>query len=251
MDGTPDRRTGDRVATAVSDDWLLRLRGVAAGYRGRAVLQDVDFTLQRGSFTALLGANGSGKSTLLKTILGLLPPIQGRVEFPPTSSPAIGYVPQQEQLDANYPITAFDVVLMGGYGRLTNGLAVPGHERLLAHECLESTGVADLSNRRFAQLSGGQRQRVLISRALITKPAILILDEPTAGIDVTATASFLELLAGIHRERRLTVLLVTHDFGIVRRHASRVAWLRSGRLTEGETASLMTTERIAEMLELT
>ena len=234
----------------MNQDWIIRLRGLAAGYRGQPVLRDVDFTLLRGSFTALLGANGSGKSTLLKTILGLLPPIRGQVEFRHIASPTIGYVPQKEQLDANYPLSALAVVLMSAHARIAAGFAVPAGERILARECLRATGVEDIAAQRFARLSGGQKQRVLIARAVMTKPDILILDEPTAGVDASATTAILELLTGIHQERHLTILLVTHDFGIVRRHANRVAWLRNGRLTEGDTAALMTPAHIAEMLDL-
>jgi manganese/zinc/iron transport system ATP- binding protein len=234
----------------VSPDWIIRLHGLAAGYRGQTVLRDVDFTLLRGSFTALLGANGSGKSTLLKTILGLVPSLAGQIEFRHIASPTIGYVPQHERLDGNYPLAALDVVMMGAHLRIAAGFAVPASERAAARECLRATGVEDLAGQRFARLSGGQKQRVLIARALMTRPDILVLDEPTSGVDASATAAILELLAGIHRERQLTILLVTHDLGIVRRHANRVAWLRHGRLTEGETAVLMTPEHIAEMLEL-
>ncbi len=235
----------------MSPDWTIRLRGVAVGYREQTVLRDLDFTLMQGSFTALLGANGSGKSTLLKTILGLLPTVRGAVEFRHIASPVIGYVPQQEQLDANYPLSALDVVLMAAHARLSTGLAVPPVERDLARECLQATGVGELAGRRFAKLSGGQKQRVLIARALATRPDILVLDEPTSGVDASATGAILELLADIHRARQLTILLVTHDFGIVRRHATRVAWLWHGKLTEGTPAELMTPEHVARMLELT
>lgn len=235
----------------MSPDWIIRLRGVAVGYHGQAVLRDLDFTLLPDSFTALLGANGSGKSTLLKTILGLLPTVQGAVEFQPRAAPVIGYVPQQEQLDANYPLSALDVVLMATHARARTGLALPVAERDLARECLQATGVDDLADRRFAKLSGGQKQRVLLARALATKPNLLVLDEPTSGVDASATEAILELLAGIHRARRLTILLVTHDFGIVRRHATRVAWLWQGKLTAGAPAELMTPEHVARMLKLT
>lgn len=234
----------------MSQDWLIRLRGLTAGYRGQPVLRDIDFTLLHGSFTALLGANGSGKSTLLKTILGLLPPVIGEVEYRQSTSPVIGYVPQQEQLDGNYPLSAFDVVLMGAYARLRSGPAIPASEQSFARECLAATGVEALARQPFAQLSGGQKQRVLIARALACRPELLILDEPTSGVDAPATEAILELLTGIHRERQLTVLLVTHDFGIVRRHATRVAWLWHGRLTEGDPAELMRPEQVARMLEL-
>ena len=231
---------------------LLTLNNVSVGYGREAILRGVSLCVARGSFTALLGANGSGKTTLLKTIVGILPPLAGRVEFPATDSapPVIGYVPQRETLDPLYLVSSHEVVLMGTYGRLGAGCQPGAAERAFALECLEKTGVADLRQQRFSVLSGGQKQRVLIARALATRPDVLVLDEPTAGIDTTATRGILELLRGLHRERGLTILMVNHDLAAVRQNAQHVIWLNEGEVIQGPAAELLTPAHLGKILHL-
>ena len=232
-------------------DALITLDKLSIGYGNRAVLSGISLSIARGSFTAILGANGSGKSTLLKTLLGLLPPVAGRIVTATTGTPLVfGYVPQAIQFDPIYLLTGFDVALMGVYGRLRAGRMVPAAERAFARECLDAAGAADFALQRFAELSGGQKQRVLIARALATRPDILVLDEPTAGVDREATKAVLESIAGIRRERGITVLLVTHDFASVRHHAEEVIWFYDGKVTHGKAQELLSGERLAEIFEM-
>jgi ABC-type Mn2+/Zn2+ transport system ATPase subunit len=149
-----------------------------------------------------------------------------------------------------YPLTGFDVTLMGVYGRIGAARRVPATERAFARECLRATAAEDFSNKRFATLSGGQKQRVLIARALATKPDVLVLDEPTAGVDAAATHALLEFISQIHDERKLTILLVTHDLPLVRQHAQQVIWLHQGQVLCGTVSELLTPERMAEIFEL-
>jgi ABC-type Mn2+/Zn2+ transport system ATPase subunit len=236
----------------VSANNFVTLANVSVGYGRHVVLSGLDLTLARGSYTALLGANGSGKSTLLKTLLGLLPPLLGRVEFTSIDgrAPVLGYVPQRETLDENYPFSGFEVALMGALGRVGPGRWVPRGERDWTRECLRATGADAFAAQSFAQLSGGQKQRVLIARALATRPDMLVLDEPTAGIDAASGRVVIELLARLHREQRMTILMVNHDLHTVRQHAPDVIWLRQGRVAQGSAAALLTREKIGEMLEL-
>ena len=229
------------------DDSLLTLDDVALGYDRHVVLQGVNFSLKRGTFTALLGANGSGKSTLIKTILGIIPPLAGRIH---RKEPVLGYVPQREKLDSIFPVSSFDVVLMGVYGRAAPGRPLPEADRDWARRCLAECGAADFERQPFSQLSGGQKQRVLIARALATRPDFLLLDEPTAGIDPGATRSIMELLGKIHRERAITMLMVNHDLPIVRRYAERVLWIHERKILQGTTADLLSRERMEELLKL-
>jgi len=231
---------------------LLILDRLAVGYESQVVLGDINFALQAGSFTGLLGTNGSGKSTLLKTILGILPPVSGRVMFGERNghAPILGYVPQREVLDPVYLLSSFEVVLMGACGRVGPGRFVGREERDWAHHCLREAGADDLSRQRFSQLSGGQRQRVLIARALATKPDLLLLDEPTAGIDANATQSILELLRRLHGERRLAILMVNHDLTAVRKTVEQVIWLHQGKVLFGPVAELLSREKIEEIMEL-
>lgn len=219
-----------------------RLTDAAVGYDGKAVLKGLTFELPRGRFTAMVGENGSGKTTLLKTLAGILPAVAGRVELVGASGlpPVLGYVPQRDSLDSVWPLSVFEVALMGTYGRLAIGRTFTDAERALTRECLAQTGAADLERKAFSVLSGGQKQRVLIARALATQPEVLLLDEPTAGIDPEATQAVMELLARLHRERHLTILMVNHDLPLARKHATDVLRVADGQVNFETTAQLGT-----------
>ena len=231
---------------------LIEMQDLAIGYDGQPILSGISLAIARSSFTAILGANGSGKSTLLKTLLGLQPPVSGRLRVAGIGDrkPVFGYVPQATQFDPLYPLTGFDVALMGTYGRTRTGRLVARSDRAFAWECLRATAADGFARQRFNQLSGGQKQRVLIARALATKPDALVLDEPTAGVDAVATRGLLEFISQIHLEQKLTVLLVTHDLPLVRKHARQVIWLHEGRVLHGTVAELFTRERMAEIFEM-
>jgi ABC-type Mn2+/Zn2+ transport system ATPase subunit len=231
---------------------LIRLNDLSIGYNGQAVLSNISLSIACSSFTAILGANGSGKSTLLKTLLGLQPPVSGTIQLAPIGNrqPAFGYVPQAIQFDPLYPLTGFDVALMGTFGRSGPGRLVHHDDRVFARECLRATAADGFAFKRFSNLSGGQKQRVLIARALAAKPDILVLDEPTAGVDAVATRGLLEFISQIHIEQKLTVLLVTHDLPLVRKHAQQVVWLHEGQVLHGTVSELFTRERMAEIFEM-
>jgi ABC-type Mn2+/Zn2+ transport system ATPase subunit len=231
---------------------FITLDDLAIGYDGQPVLSSISLWVSRGAFTAILGPNGSGKSTLLKTLLGLLPPVAGRIRFSPADEQAVvfGYVPQATEFDPLYLVTGYDVALMGVFGRVRPGRLVPLGERAFVRECLRATGAEDFARKRFAELSGGQKQRVLIARALATKPNILVLDEPTAGVDAAATQALLAFISQIHQERRLTILLVTHDLPLVRQHAQQVVWLHQGKVLSGTVTEVLTPERMADIFEI-
>ena len=231
---------------------MLTIEHAAVGYGRRVVLPDVNLSLRRGSFTGLLGANGSGKSTLLKTVLSILPVLDGRMVLNPVDGrmPVLGYMPQRESLDPIFPLSSFEVVLMAVCGRVGPGRFINRTERDFARRCLAETGAADLAPKLFSQLSGGQKQRVLMARALATKPDFLLLDEPTAGIDANATRAVMEVLKQIHAQYHHTILLVSHDLTTVRQYAEEVIWLHEGKAVQGPVSELLTTEKIEELLSL-
>jgi ABC-type Mn2+/Zn2+ transport system ATPase subunit len=231
---------------------LITLDNLSIGYNGQPVLSGISVSIARASFTAILGANGSGKSTLLKTLLGLLPPLAGRIDTTPPTGPALvfGYVPQSNQFDPIYLLTGFDVALMGTYGRVRPGRLIPSSERAFTRECLRVVGAEEFAHQRFAKLSGGQKQRVLIARALATRPDVLVLDEPTAGVDAAATRAVLEFISQIRQKQQITVLLATHDFTVVRHHAQQALWFHQGKMHHGTADELLNLKRLAEIFEM-
>jgi ABC-type Mn2+/Zn2+ transport system ATPase subunit len=225
---------------------VLALRDVSLGYDGRAVLQHLTFEVEEGEFLALLWPNGAGKSTLLRGLLGLIPVLAGRIEYgfdrdvtPP------GYVPQRDMLDPIFPLTAAEVVLMGTYARLGPLRFVGRLQHRVAATALERVGLTSLADSPFWALSGGQKQRVLIARALAAEPRVLLLDEPTAGVDPGATHAILDVISRLNREEGLTVILVTHQLRQARPLVRSVIWVEDGAAVKGPTETMLAPERIA------
>jgi ABC-type Mn2+/Zn2+ transport system ATPase subunit len=227
---------------------VLALRDVSLGYDGRAVLQHLTFEVEEGEFLALLGPNGAGKSTLLRGILGLVPALAGRIEhgFDRNASPP-GYVPQRDALDPIFPLTASEVVLMGTYARLGPLHPVGRAQHHIAATALEQVGLTAIADVPFWSLSGGQKQRVLIARALAAEPRVLLLDEPTAGVDPGAAAAIMEVISRLNREHGMTVVLVTHQLRQARPLVRSVIWVEDGTARKGPTATMLSPERIAEV----
>ncbi|MCB1181849.1 ATP-binding cassette domain-containing protein [bacterium] len=199
----------------VSD--VISCHDLSFGYDDRVVLDHVDIRIPEGDFVCVVGANGSGKTTLLKLALGLLEPTRGRIEVygraPRHTRGRIGYVPQHPRLDPLFPVSALDVVLMGRLGCGASLGNWRGADRDRARAALAEVGLSDRAGHHFAALSGGQKQRVLIARALAADPDLLLLDEPTAGLDAHVEEGFYRLLEELNR--RLTIVLVSHDLGFV------------------------------------
>jgi zinc transport system ATP-binding protein len=191
-------------------------------------VQAASLAIRRDEFVVLLGSNGSGKTTLLRGLLGFLPPLAGRVVRRPDLR--VGYVPQRETLDPLYPLSAFDVVRLGAWGDLPFWRPSGARERARTRDALAACCAGDLARRRYAALSGGQRQRVLLARALATQPDLLLLDEPTAGIDPQAEATILDLLSKLRAERGLSIWMVTHHVAAMAGRADRALVISGGRL---------------------
>jgi zinc transport system ATP-binding protein len=196
---------------------------VFASFEDRVALEDVSFQVPEGRFHALVGPNGAGKSTVLRLLLGLLRPTSGRVEVfgrrPGRNGLPIGYVPQKVVIPRGFPITVMDVAIMGRTALLGPGRRPGRQDREAAMAALEQVRMADMAGRRFQDLSGGQQQRVLIARALCGEPRLLLLDEPTAGLDSAARARFYALVCELQHAQGLTLLCATHDLDVVGEHA--------------------------------
>jgi len=218
------------------------------GFRrnGTVILYDITFCLDEGIFLGVIGPNGGGKTTLLELIVGLLPVTDGRLEVfqtdPSRLGPRrrwIGYVPQRHRIDPNFPATALDVVLMGAAQLVGLGRRYPRELRQRAREMLERTGVGELWDRPIGCMSGGQQQRVFLARALITQPRLLILDEPTSGVDSLGQQRFLHLVRTLRDELGLTVIMVSHDVAQLSYYADQIACLNR-TLHWHDKASLLT-----------
>ncbi|MEJ2156737.1 MAG: ABC transporter ATP-binding protein [Desulfobacteraceae bacterium] len=204
---------------------IVELKNVSHAYNGEVALEDVNLDIQHGDFIAMIGPNGGGKTTLLKIILGLVSPDSGtvRVKGEPAhkASSCIGYVPQNVDINRNFPISVLDVVLMGKLDpkrRWARNSAVNRREAMAA---LDRMGMASAANKKIGTLSGGQRQRVFIARALVTAPQLLLLDEPTAGIDTKGQAQFYKLLKDLNAE--ITIVVVSHDLLVISSYIKSVA----------------------------
>ncbi len=226
-----------------SNEPLIALRGACFGYGTERVVSDVDLELCPGSFAAMLGPNGAGKTTLLRGILGLIAPVAGTVD---RRRARIGYVPQRESLDPVYPITVEEVVQMGAYGRLAGLRRLSREERDFALECLRRVGLAERRAELFSRLSGGQRQRALIARALMTHPNVLLLDEPTSGVDRPTQDVIVALLERLSRDEALAILIVSHQLAVTR-SVSRVVWVAGGHVLVGDADDMLRAERLEEL----
>jgi ABC-type Mn2+/Zn2+ transport system ATPase subunit len=221
----------------------ILLDHVSASYDGRPALDDVSFQVLAGEFAALLGPNGAGKSTILRLLLGLVRPASGTVEVfghpPGRGDRPIGYVPQKVVIPKGFPITVLEVALMGRTGILGPGRRPGARDRELAMASLTQVGLADGASRRFQDLSGGQQQRVLIARALCGEPRLLLLDEPTAGLDSGARARFYALVCELQHAQGLTLLCATHDLDVVADHADALVLLDRVVLAQGSPADVL------------
>jgi len=204
---------------------IIEIKNLDFAYTGEAILESINLNVKNKDFLAVIGPNGGGKTTLLKLMLGLLTPDEGTVlvngKAPGNTASSIGYVPQNVHINQSFPISALDVVLMGAFDpkkRFRRNLV---KQKKAALEALDRLEMGSYSNKKIGTLSGGQRQRVLIARALVSKPELLLLDEPTASIDTKGQAEFYELLARLNKE--ITILVVSHDLLVISRYVNAVA----------------------------
>jgi ABC-type Mn2+/Zn2+ transport system ATPase subunit len=218
---------------------------VSLGYGKRPLLTDIDFRVPEGDFLGVVGPNGSGKTTILRALLGTLKPLAGEVHL--ASGLRFGYVPQRDQVDYGFPLKVVDVVMMGRYDRIGLGRRPGAADREAAHVALEHVGIRDLADRQLASLSGGQRQRALIARALVGRPNVLILDEPTNGMDLVSTTQILGLARELHERDRLTVIMVSHALNEVANYVDRIALVMNGAFRIGSVDEILSEKVLSDM----
>lgn len=222
---------------------LVQIRDLAAGYHGTRVIENVSLDIMRNDFAALLGPSGSGKTTVLRAIVGAADVYAGDVLFrgEPVrkARPRIGYVPQLEAIDWNFPVTVEQVVLMGATRNAPLFPWFRRKDRLRAGQVLERLGLDGLANRQIRELSGGQQQRVFLGRALVSEPEILLLDEPTAGVDIKTRDDVLHLLDELNHQG-IAILMSTHEINAVAAHLPRVICMNGRILADGTPREVLT-----------
>jgi zinc/manganese transport system ATP-binding protein len=230
--------------TQVNQDDALTVDGVSVRLGGREVLQDVRFSIKPGEFVGLIGSNGAGKTTLLRVILGLLPASAGKVTV---SAAGVGYVPQKIQLDPDMPLRARDLVGLGLDGQRL-GIPFPSRaRRKLVDEMLRAVDAEHIGNARVGNLSGGEQQRILIAHALISRPGLLLLDEPLANLDIASEQEVVALLGRIAKEQRIAVLISAHEMNPLLPVMDRIVYMANGRAASGPTDEVVTGEVLSEL----
>jgi len=224
---------------------IVEINSVTCGYEKQRVLTDVSLHIMAGDFVGLLGPSGSGKTTLLRTVLGAVDIYEGEVLVNGVATskkrPRVGYVPQLETIDWNFPVTVQEVVMMG---RTMENRLFPWYrkeEKDLAAEMMDRLGILGLANRHIRELSGGQQQRVFLARALISSPQLLLLDEPTSGVDIKTRDDVMHLLHDLNHDG-VTIIITTHEINAVAVHLPWIVCLAGRILAEGPPSEVITTE---------
>jgi zinc transport system ATP-binding protein len=225
----------------------VRLENAWVRYDGVTALEDISLSVEPGDFLGIIGPNGGGKTTLLKVILGLVKPAQGKVSVlgqpPERSRPRIGYIPQYNLFDRNFPISVRDTVLMGCSGATGLLKRYSREDKEQAQKALETVSMLAYQDHQIGKLSGGEQQRVFIARALVSRPKLLLLDEPTASVDSAMQTGFYELLVKLKDE--MTIIMVSHDISAVSVYVDKIACLNRQLFYHGSK------ELEAEVLEAT
>ncbi len=220
----------------------IRCENLTLGYDGKAVSENVTFSVEQGDYLCIVGENGAGKSTLIKALLGLNPPISGKIERTEgLSAQSIGYLPQHTEVQRDFPASVREIVLSGCLGASRMRPFYTKEQKKRAAEQMERLGLTDLQKRCYRELSGGQRQRVLLARALCATEEILLLDEPVAGLDPVVTKEMYEIIESLKREG-ITVIMGSHDIAAAIAYASHIFHLSKKPLFFGKTEDYLKTE---------
>jgi zinc/manganese transport system ATP-binding protein len=234
----------------------IALRRAGVKFGSRWVWRDVDLDLAQGEFLVVLGPNGSGKTTLIRALLGLLPLARGSLEVlggdARQGRRRVGYVPQRRTIDRDLHVRARDLVGLGVDGHRW-GISLPSSarraRRQMVDEALDAVGAAEYADRPVGLLSGGEQQRLLLAQALVTRPRILLLDEPLASLDLRSQAVVSSLVSSIARERDITVVLVAHDVNPLMGVLDRVAYIAAQRISAGRPDEVITSARLTELYQ--
>ena len=203
---------------------LIEVTSLTLAYDGKTVIEDLSFTVRSGDYISIVGENGSGKSTLMSALLGLITPREGSVFFENVEKREIGFLPQISDIQSDFPATVGEVVLSGCISRFKKSPILPKEAKRLAFSNMEKLGITSLKDHPFNKLSGGQKQRALIARALCSAEKMLILDEPTTALDLSATADLYSLIHDLNLAG-MTVISVTHDIAAAMKYSNKILYV--------------------------
>jgi zinc/manganese transport system ATP-binding protein len=248
MQGTP---VIGEIRTDTAKQELLGVEDLSVSLSGRQILDRVTFSVRAGEFTGLIGSNGAGKTTLMRVILGLEHPTSGRVliDGAPRSrrNRSIGYVPQKIALDPDMPLRARDLVALGIDGHRF-GIAIPSKSRQAAvDDMLHAVNAEAFADARVGNLSGGEQQRVLIAHAIISRPKLLLLDEPLANLDIVSAQEVVELLARLAHEQEIAVLISAHEMNTLLPVMDRIVYLANGRAASGTAGEVIRSAVLSDL----
>jgi ABC-type Mn2+/Zn2+ transport system ATPase subunit len=228
----------------------IKIEDITVSYSGKTALRNANLQLNSGSICGLIGMNGSGKSTLFKTIMGFIKPQQGQVLIKGLpiqkvqKNSLVAYVPQSEEVDWNFPVSVWDVVMMGRYGYM-NFLRIPSNlDRKIVNNSLEKLQIGEFKNRQIGELSGGQKKRTFLARALAQQGDIILLDEPFNGVDIKTERAIIDLLVEL-RELGKTILISSHDLESISTFCDQVVLVNQTILAAGPTSEVFTPENLS------
>lgn len=214
----------------------ITCRNLSFAYDGETVLSDIEFSLDAGAYLCIVGENGSGKSTLMRGILGLKQPSKGEIVFDDLKPTEIGYLPQQTQIQRDFPASVREVVLSGRLNSMRGRLFYNAEDKAAAAENMERLGIEDIADRCYLELSGGQQQRVLLARAMCATKKLLLLDEPVTGLDPVAANEMYNLIKLVNLCDNTSVIMISHDIHAAVRYATHILHLGRSQLFFGTTA---------------
>ena len=238
------------VTVGVQSD-LITAEKLTAGYPRKTVWQNANFAFGRGEFVAVIGPNGAGKTTLFRLLLGLQQPISGSIKIfgnsPKRGNPQIGYVPQRHIIDSETNIESLELVRLGLSGKKWGFNPFVHRDREAAFAALESVGATELAHRPLGVLSGGELQRIFLAEALVSKPDILLLDEPLSNLDLRRETDMLHLVNDVVRTQGVTALLIAHNINPLLPHLDEVVYVANGKIATGKPSEVLTSESLTAL----
>jgi zinc/manganese transport system ATP-binding protein len=235
----------------VKQSTVITAENLAAGYQDNIVWQDANFAIERGEFVAIIGPNGAGKTTLFRLLLGLQQPIRGAIKIlnnrPQRGNPQIGYVPQRHVIDSEMAIEALELVRLGLSGTQWGFSLLSINDRKAAFNALNSVGAEELAHRSLGVLSGGELQRVFLAEALVSEPALLLLDEPLSNLDIKRERELVHLINNVVRSRNVTALLIAHNINPLLPFLDKVIYIANGKVATGRPKEVMTSESLTAL----